>query len=170
MKTFRPLFSIILSLILGGCASGISIPVRNEIRLKCNPVLVVRPGENENSYSGLTRYETERFFCTQGSTRVHAKILEEGSSEALHGNLFSAEIIFMELKDKENNGAVENNLAIIYELNGKNSEAFSLYSSAMLLNPGNRLFRKNFYCFITDRELQSKTKIEKKRKQKNAQR
>lgn len=159
-----------LSLLFCGCSSTWAVPVKNDIKLRCNPVLSVRPGENQNSYSGLTRYETLRFFCTEGSTRVHSEILETGSTEALSGNLFGAETIFLELKDKEKNGAVENNLAIIYELNGKNSKAFSLYSSALLLSPKNRLFRKNFYCFISDKGIQSETKIEKKRKQPDAER
>ena len=111
----------------------------------------------------MTHYETQRFFCAEGSTRIYTEILEAGSSEALNGNLFGAEIIFLELKDSEKNGAVENNLAIIYELSGKNSRAFEMYNSALLLSPGNSLFRKNYYCFISDKGLQSEAKIEKKR-------
>ncbi|HPS58170.1 MAG TPA: hypothetical protein PK514_08690 [Spirochaetota bacterium] len=170
MKKFLLPYSIIISILLNGCASKGSIIVKNDIKLRCNPVLTVRPGEDENAYSGLTRYETQRFFCTEGSTRIHTAILEAGSTEAINGNLFEAETIFMELKETEKNGAVENNLAIIYELKGKNSAAFTMYSSALLLSPDNMLFKKNLYCFISDSGLQSDAKIKKKWKQINAQR
>lgn len=164
MKKFLLPCSIIIPVIFAGCASPVSVTVKNDIKLRSTPVLIVRPGENENSYTGLTHYETQRFFCTEGSTEIYSQILERGSSEAGRGNLFGAEIIFMELKEKEKNGAVENNLAIIYELNGKSSEAFTMYSSALLLDPDNMLFKKNFYSFTSGSGILSGAKNKKKRK------
>lgn len=170
MKRFLLSCSIILLLLQAGCSSIHSVTVANDVKPGCPLLLTVRPGENENTYSGLTRYETQRFFCTEGSTHIHSEILETAAAEAVKGNLFGAGIIFMELKDKEKNGSVENNLAIIYELNGNNSEAFTMYSTALLLNPDNTLFRKNLYCFILDKGIRLQPKIEKKRKLTDAQR
>ena len=170
MKRYLPHCSLILLLLAAGCAQTASITVKNEVNLRCAPVLTVRPGEDEKSCTGLTRYDTQRFFCTAGSNRINTAILEKGSSEALSGNLPGAETIFTELKDREKNGGVENNLAIIYELNGNNTRAFEMYTYALQMDPDNILFRKNLYFFLSDRGIRNESKTEKKRKQTDAQR
>ncbi|NLV68230.1 MAG: hypothetical protein GXY14_11230 [Spirochaetes bacterium] len=170
MKKFLPQFSIMLSLLLCGCSTQETVAVKNSIKSRCNPILVVQPGSNEKYYSGLNRYETQRFFCTKGSTPVHTQILEAACAEAINGNLYGASVLFSELEVKEKNGSVENNLAIIYELEGKYSRAFEMYNSAILLNPRNSLFKKNLYFFLSDRGLLPDKQNTNKREHPDAQR
>jgi len=170
VKNFLPQFSFMLSLLLCGCSSQETVAVKNSIKPRCNPVLIVKPGADEKYYSGLNRYETQRYFCAEGSAPVHTQILEAACAEAIAGNLYGASVLFAELKVKEKNGSVENNLAIIYELEGNYSSAFEMYNSAILLNPRSSLFRKNFYLFLSDRGLTSDTQKKNKRERLDAQR
>jgi len=75
-------------------------------------------------------------------------IMRKGVDEALKGNYIEAEILFMQLRDSFNDGSVENNLAVIYELTKRKKEAHIMYTTALIKSPDNLKFRSNLLSFI----------------------
>lgn len=167
MTVFLRLFSVTALILAAGCSFHKTIVIRKSIVPPDNLVLVGSPdmeeGDERRITSGLKYYESPRYLVTAGSGAAVSLILEAGARETTEGNLFEAEVLFLELRGKETSGSVENNLGVVYEKSGKYAEAFSMYMSALRLDPENDLYRKNLYYFITSGGLLQKKGTEKKR-------
>ena len=85
-------------------------------------------------------------------------IIHKGVEETLKGNYIEAEILFMQVRDTNTDGSVENNLAVIYELTKRKKDAHTMYMNALIKSPYNLKFRSNLLSFINH----SKFKLEKK--------
>ena len=77
-----------------------------------------------------------------------AKIMNRGVDETLRGNYIEAEILFNEIKENINDGSVENNLAVIYELTKRKKNAMEMYTNALIKSPDNPQFKSNLLSFI----------------------
>ncbi len=75
-------------------------------------------------------------------------IMRRGVDETLKGNYIEAEILFMQVRDSFNDGSVENNLAVIFELTKRKKEAHIMYITALIKSPDNLKFRSNLLSFI----------------------
>lgn len=153
MKKYSLLFRLFLVLLVIQCNSYRVIPVKvrtyfpSQLKVTGTPDTIK---ENENFVPHEIRYcESPRYLSTRGSSRSFSVILSRGADEVAAGNTIEAEILFMELAGREKNGSVENNLAVICELNSDYNRAFELYIAAMMADPGNTYYEKNFYYFLS---------------------
>ena len=140
-----------------GCASYEILTIRTKTNPPSQLTIVGNPDDEENNKKNIIlelKYcESPRYLSIKGSSSATSKILAMGSSEAINGNIPEAEILFLELKGKEKNGSVENNLAIICELNSKYGNAFSWYTAAILIDPENTFYKKNFFFFLLNSNI-----------------
>ena len=152
MKRFILLCSLPVLLLSSGCALYETVTIRTRTGPHGQLVIYENP-EDENFRldritAGLKHCDSPRYLVKRGSSRASSIILSAGVEEALKGNFYSAEILFMELIGREKNGAAENNLAVASEQSGKCSLALEMYTRAIYLDPENTLYRKNLYYFI----------------------
>lgn len=102
------------------------------------------------------RFYIKKYFALSHSFSPLDRINNKGVEYSLNGRFKEAAILFREvLRENENSGAALNNLGIIYELFGYYNSAFTMYSRACLLEPGNRYFRRNFLFFKRSRAIRS---------------
>ena len=114
--------------------------------------------DKESNLSGkrIYRFYLKKYFALSHSFSALDRINNKGVEYSLDGRFKEAAILFREvLKENENYGAALNNLGIIYELFGHYKSAFTMYSRACLLEPGNRYFRRNFLFFKRSRANKS---------------
>jgi tetratricopeptide (TPR) repeat protein len=125
------------------------------------PVMEDKKRDTANGRLKLSRERKYRFFLKKFFAISHTfsqldRINNKGVEYCLKGRFREATILFQEvLKENENFSAALNNLGIIYELFGHDSDAFTMYSRACLLEPGNEYFRKNFLYFKRSRAVKS---------------
>ena len=79
-------------------------------------------------------------------------ILKQSYEEIVNNNYHSAAILLKDASAVWNNGAAENNLAVIYEITGEKNLAFKMYTRALLLSPENEKFKMNFFTCPPSRE------------------
>lgn len=79
-------------------------------------------------------------------------ILKQSYEEIINNNYHAAAILLKDASTVWNNGAAENNLAVIYEIAGEKNLAFKMYTKALLLSPDNEKFKKNFLNFINRKD------------------
>lgn len=79
-------------------------------------------------------------------------ILKQSYQEIINNNYHSAAILLKDASGVWNNGAAENNLAVIYEITGEKNLAFKMYTKALLLSPENEKFKMNFLSFINRKD------------------
>ncbi len=167
MKKFHLLCNVTAILFLARCASYEVIDVKTKAATPDGLVIVGDPELSAADEKGLTEnlkhYRSPRYLRVEGSSKASSAILSMGSAEALKGNLFEAANIFAELKGREKNGSVENNLAVISELSNDYKNAFSLYTAALIIDPANEYYRNNFYNFLNSGNILQKKKSHKKR-------
>lgn len=80
-------------------------------------------------------------------------IMRKGVDEALKGNYIEAEILFLHVRNNINDGSVENNLAVIYELSKRKKEAHIMYTDALIKSPDNLKFKSNLLSFINNNKF-----------------
>lgn len=84
-----------------------------------------------------------------------AKIMNTGVEETLKGNYIEAEILFNEIHGIINDGSVENNLAVIFELTKRKKEAMEMYTTAYIKSPENSQFKSNLLSFINHNKFKA---------------
>jgi hypothetical protein len=89
-----------------------------------------------------------KYLVTGNGSNPESDIIRRGVDEALNGNFIEAEILFLQVNDNFNDGSVENNLAVIYELTKRKKEAHIMYTNALIKSPDNPKFRSNLLSFI----------------------
>jgi tetratricopeptide (TPR) repeat protein len=125
------------------------------------PVMEGKERDIANGRPKLSRERKYRFFLKKFFAISHTlsqldRINNKGVEYCLKGRFREAAILFKEvLKEDEDFSAALNNLGIIYELFGNDSDAFTMYSRACLLEPGNEYFRKNFLYFERSHNVKS---------------
>jgi len=97
-------------------------------------------------------YHIIKYMAVKSHDRNLSKILKQSSEEFSMGNHYSAAILLKDASEIWDNGAAENNLAVIYELTGEKDLAFNMYTRALLREPENRIFRHNFLSFINRKD------------------
>ncbi|MCP4136040.1 MAG: tetratricopeptide repeat protein [bacterium] len=120
-----------------------------------------------------TQY-SRRYFAPVDELSLFSSPLSEINNQAitlaLEGQFAQAERLLKEiLNEEKNSGAVYNNLGIIYEVFNRHDKAFSMYSTACLLNPDNQYYRKNFLFFIDKNGSGKKSTIVKKEAEEKAE-
>ncbi len=101
-----------------------------------------KPKENTFSYTRI------KYLIIKCNDKNLDLILEQSYEKIIDNNYHSAEILLKDASTLWNNGAAENNLAIIYEITGEKNLAFKMYTKALLLAPENEKFKINFLNFI----------------------
>ena len=92
--------------------------------------------------------KSAKYLACLNNFTPEAKIMNRGVDETIRGNYIEAEILFNEIKDNINDGAVENNLAVIYELTKRKKNAMEMYTNALIKSPDNPQFKSNLLSFI----------------------
>lgn len=119
-----------------------------------NPYYVVMHTGQTNIQTGskFHHYHIIKYLAIKSHDKNLTEILKRSSDEFEKGNHYSAAILLNDASEIWNNGAAENNLAVIYELTGEKDLAFNMYTKALLREPENRKFRHNFLSFINRKE------------------
>jgi len=160
VKQYHRLYKLIftlLCLILISCSSYREIRIEekyktSEINYR-NPyyVIIHFPEYKEKSAEKNIYYARIKYLAVKYGDKNLDEILQRSYKEIKEGNYYSAVILLQDASEIWNNGAAENNLAVIYELTGKKNLAFTMYTKALLLSPENKIFKKNFLSFVNRR-------------------
>lgn len=152
MKKYHHLYKIIPVIIvtLISCSSYREIRIDGhynayEIKHK-NPyyVIIHSPEYKDIADNKPVHYSRIRYLAVKSGDSNLDIILKRSYSEIKNGNYHSASILLHDASGIWNNGACENNLAVINEIRGNKDLAFSLYTRALLLSPDNNTYKKNF--------------------------
>jgi tetratricopeptide (TPR) repeat protein len=109
-------------------------------------------------------FKTERYFKGKNYPGVPGTITGRGIIEATRGNYREAEFLFHETESLLSDGSSQNNLAVVYEASGRYSEAFSMYSKAILIAPEEKVFRSNFILFLNQNYKETTEQVKKIRR------
>ena len=96
---------------------------------------------------------SKRCFVHSKNSGHVATIMSVGIEEALKGNYSEAETLFNEIKENINDGSVDNNLAIIYELTKREKDALAMYITALMKSPENIEIKNNLLAYINDKKF-----------------
>ena len=96
---------------------------------------------------------SKRSFVNANNSGNEAAIMNAGIKEALKGNYFEAETLFNEIKENINDGSIENNLAIIFELTKREKEALAMYITAVMKSSENTEIKNNLLSHINDKKF-----------------
>jgi tetratricopeptide (TPR) repeat protein len=99
---------------------------------------------------------SKRYFVHPKNFGPASTIMGAGIEEALKGNYLEAETLFNEIKENINDGSVENNLAIIYEITKREREAMAMYVTALMKSPENMEIKNNLLSYINDKKFTQK--------------
>lgn len=90
----------------------------------------------------------KRYFAKIRSFSPVVAINNKGVEYALKGRFKEAEILFKEaIKEDVDFAPAYNNLGIIFEFFCYTEDAFTMYSKACIIDPGNHYYRRNFLYF-----------------------
>ncbi|MCL1864518.1 MAG: hypothetical protein FWF73_01760 [Spirochaetes bacterium] len=109
-----------------------------------------RSKNNGKSYIALT---SRRCFVYSKSFDPESVIMRAGIEEALKGNFLEAETLFNEINENINDGSIENNQAIIFELTKREKEALAMYITALMKSPENIDIKNNLLAHIKDKKF-----------------
>jgi tetratricopeptide (TPR) repeat protein len=115
-------------------------------------VIIHSPEYKEKSAEKTVHYSRIKYLSVKYGDKNLDLILQRSYKEIKNKNYHSAAILLQDAAEIWQNGAAENNLAVIYELTGKKNLAFEMYTKALLLSPDNKIFKKNFLSFINRRD------------------
>jgi Flp pilus assembly protein TadD len=96
---------------------------------------------------------SKRCFIYPKNSNLEKDIMGVGIEEALKGNYLEAETLFNEIKENINDGSVENNLAIIFELTKRDKDALTMYITALMKSPETIEIKNNLSSYINDKNL-----------------
>ncbi len=164
MKRYLPLYKPVLFILILITAASCST-----YRELITSVKIVLPDENSGfrfynsgspvksdlkpeSRKSLTISMTKYLANGQGFN-PESDIMRKGVDEALKGNYIEAEILFLHVRNNINDGSVENNLAVIYELSKRKKEAHIMYTDALIKSPDNLKFKSNLLSFINNNKF-----------------
>lgn len=99
-----------------------------------------------------------------------SEIMNKGVEEALKGNYPEAETLFEAIRENNTDGAVENNLAVVYELTKRKKDAMKMYTIALIKSPENSEFRSNLLSFISYNKFGNENQMNLKTGKINAER
>ena len=154
---FRPLYKIILFIIslLLSCSSHSDLIIDNKITAPAD--LKYRLVETEHKKNSAVKnyivISSKRCFVYFTNPGPEAAIMSAGIEEALKGNYLEAETLFNEIKENINDGSIENNLAIIFELTKRDKEALGMYITALMKSPEKAEIKNNFLSYINDKKF-----------------
>ncbi len=157
LHLYKKIFPL-LCLILISCSSYREISIEGKYQTSDlnykNPyyVIIHAPEYKEKSAEKTVRYSRIKYLSVKDGDKNLDLILQRSYNEIKDGNYHSASILLHDASEIWNNGAAENNLAVIYELTGKKNLAFEMYTKALLLSPDNKVFKKNFLSFINRKD------------------
>jgi len=132
-------------------SNRITIPADLKYRLveeeyKNNPALK----SNDKNYIVVS---SKRFFIQSKDSGPESTIMGIGIEEAIKGNYLEAETLFNEIKENINDGSIENNMAIIFELTKREKDALAMYITALMKSPENIEIKNNLLSYINDKRF-----------------
>ena len=132
-------------------SNRITIPADLKYRLveeeyKNNPALK----NNDKNYIIVS---SKRFFIHSKDSGPESTIMGIGIEEAIKGNYLEAETLFNEIKENINDGSIENNMAIIFELTKREKDALAMYITALMKSPENIEIKNNLLSYINDKRF-----------------
>ncbi|HOP29095.1 MAG TPA: hypothetical protein PKZ64_05965 [Spirochaetota bacterium] len=162
---------ISLLIFITGCSSYEILVLDNRIRIEKNQEYDIifdyySKGNTVKKTSDRTShpYKTERYFKKGKTPEPAGAILKRGIKESANGNYREAEFLFRETESLLSDGSPQNNLAVIFEASGRYDEAFSMYSKAIFIDPGEKIFRSNLILFLNQNYKEAVEPVKKTRR------
>lgn len=161
---------VLTSFLITGCNTQNSLVIERRIMIERNSFYDIqmnyRAAENRglNSDRSSHLYKTARLFAGNNLPGAPGAIIQKGIQEAVLENFTEAEFLFRELESTLKDGTVQNNIAVLYEASGRYDEAFSMYTTALLVSPDEKIFRTNFSLFLAQNYYGMKEPAKKTRR------
>jgi hypothetical protein len=162
LRRYKFILLIILFLFSCGFNSGLVIDnkVTTPPELKYR---LVEEGHKKNSALKINEknyiiVSSKRYFVHPKNSGPESVIIGIGIEETIKGNYLEAETLFNEIKENINDGSIENNLAIIFELTKRENDALAMYITALMKSPENIEIKNNLLAYINDRKFKDHKK------------
>ena len=156
MRFLRHYKIVLIIFFLFSCASNAELVINNRITIPADLQYRLIDAEykkhKKNSvFKNYIVVSSKRIFVHPEITGPESAIMRAGIEEALKGKYLEAETLFNEIKENINDGSVENNLGIIYEITKRENEALAMYITALMKSPGNTEIKNNLLAYINDK-------------------
>ena len=160
---------LLIFLLLQGCVSYGYVPIKVSRRMHFNRSGYIGEGslrervprDRKDRVAVSSRHakkekrKTYRFFVKKSLVIVHVPsplgtINNRGVKFALEGRYYEAVYLFNEVIREDGKSAFAcTNAGIVYEILGKNDDAFRMYGRACMIEPDNEEYRQNFLSLMT---------------------
>jgi Flp pilus assembly protein TadD len=136
------------------CGSHSDIIIDNRIALTDLKYRVIDSEHKKNQAAkNYIVVSSKRYFLHSKNSGPEEAIMSAGIKEALKKNYLEAETLFNEIKENINDGSIENNLAIIFELTKRENEALGMYITALMKSPEKAEIKNNLLSYINDKKF-----------------
>jgi len=148
---------VLIVFFLLSCSSTSELVINNKVTAPAELKYILIDTEHsknpalKNDGKNYILVYSKRYFVHPKNFGPASAIMGVGIEEALKGNYLEAETLFNEIKESINDGSVENNLGIVYEVTKREREAVTMYVTALMKSPDNTEIKNNLLAYINDK-------------------